>query len=45
MWQVIKNSYVIISHFANEKIDMGLLKCDVTMKTAHSKKAMGYIPM
>ncbi len=25
------DSHVINSHFANEKIDMGLLKCDVTM--------------
>ncbi len=28
---MVNDSNVINSHFANKKIDMGLLKCDVTM--------------
>ena len=38
MWRVVTNSYVINSHFANDKIDMGLLKCDVTMENSTFEK-------
>ena len=31
MWRMVNDSHVINSTFVNKKIDMGLLKCDVTM--------------
>ena len=34
MWRIVNHSYVINCHFDNEKIDMGLLKCDVTMENS-----------
>ena len=38
MWRAVNNSYVINSHFSNEKIDMGLLKCDVKMENSIFEK-------
>lgn len=32
MWRMVGDSHVINSTFSNEKIDMGLLKCDVQME-------------
>ncbi len=32
MWRAVNGSYVLNSHFANKKVDMGLLKCDVEME-------------
>ena len=34
MWRAVNDSYVINCAFANKKIDMGLLKCDVTMENS-----------
>jgi len=34
MWRVVNDSHVINCSFANKKIDMGLLKCDVTMENS-----------
>ncbi|MFI3279077.1 MAG: glycosyl hydrolase family 28-related protein [Rikenellaceae bacterium] len=34
MWRVVNGSEVINSHFANKKIDMGLLKCEVETSTS-----------
>ena len=34
MWRAVNDSYVINCTFANKKIDMGLLKCDVTMENS-----------
>ncbi len=34
MWRLVGNSFVINSTFANQKIDMGLLKCGVTMENS-----------
>ncbi len=34
MWWMVGDSYVINCHFANKKIDMGLLKCGVTMENS-----------
>ena len=34
MWRMVGDSYVINSHFANKKSDMGLLKCGVTMENS-----------
>ena len=38
MWRMVNNSYVINSVFDNEKIDMGLLKCGVTIEKSIFKK-------
>ncbi|ALJ04717.1 hypothetical protein APS56_06045 [Pseudalgibacter alginicilyticus] len=38
MWRSVNNSYVINSVFENKKIDMGLLKCDVTIENSTFKK-------
>lgn len=38
MWRMVNDSYVINSVFENEKIDMGLLKCNVTMENSTFKK-------
>lgn len=32
MWRVVKDSYVLNNTFANKNIDMGLLKCELTME-------------
>jgi hypothetical protein len=38
MWRVVKgNSFVMNSHFDNEKIDIGLLKCNVKMENSTFK--------
>ena len=38
MWRIVRGeSYVINSYFDNEKIDMGLLKCDVKMENSTFK--------
>jgi hypothetical protein len=37
MWRMVGDSYVINSVFDNEKIDMGLLKCDVTIENSTFK--------
>lgn len=37
MWRMVDDSYVINCEFDNEKIDMGLLKCGVTMKKSTFK--------
>jgi hypothetical protein len=34
MWRAVNGSFVINCHFDNEKIDMGLLKCDVTIENS-----------
>lgn len=34
MWRMVKGSYVINSVFDNEKLDMGLLKCDVVLENS-----------
>lgn len=38
MWRAVNDSYVINSVFDNKKVDMGLLKCDVTMENSSFKK-------
>lgn len=39
MWRIVgEKSFVINSHFDNEKIDMGLLKCDVKMENSTFEK-------
>lgn len=38
MWRVVGDSYVINCKFDNKEIDMGLLKCGVTMKKNTFKK-------
>ncbi len=38
MWRAVNDSYVINCHFANKKIDMGLLKCDVTIENSTFSK-------
>ena len=38
MWRMVNGSYVINSIFDNKKIDMGLLKCDVTIENSTFKK-------
>ena len=38
MWRMVNNSYVINSVFDNNKIDMGLLKCGVTIEKSTFKK-------
>ncbi|MDF7808113.1 glycosyl hydrolase family 28-related protein [Pontiellaceae bacterium B12219] len=38
MWRMVADSYVINSTFDNQKIDMGLLKCDVTFENSTFKK-------
>jgi hypothetical protein len=34
MWRMVNDSYVINCEFANKKVDMGLLKCNVTMENS-----------
>jgi hypothetical protein len=38
MWRAVNDSYVINCTFAKKKIDMGLLKCDVTMENSTFNK-------
>ncbi|WP_434035570.1 right-handed parallel beta-helix repeat-containing protein [Formosa sp. 4Alg 33] len=38
MWRMVNNSFVINSTFDNKKIDMGLLKCDVTFDNSTFKQ-------
>ncbi|MFB9057299.1 right-handed parallel beta-helix repeat-containing protein [Mariniflexile ostreae] len=38
MWRAVNDSFVINSTFDNKNIDMGLLKCDVTMENNSFKK-------
>ncbi|QWX84992.1 right-handed parallel beta-helix repeat-containing protein [Cellulophaga sp. HaHaR_3_176] len=38
MWRAVNNSYIIKSVFDNKNIDLGLLKCDVTLENSSFKK-------
>ncbi len=41
MWRVVNGSYVINSHFANQDVDMGLLKCEVEMEGSTFERGNG----
>ena len=38
MWRSVNDSYIINSVFDNKEVDMGLLKCDVTLENSTFKK-------